>query len=245
MSMKAVFTLCAVAGALSPLFAEEPAQPQSRTEQPLEGWTIRVDDRLRGEAPDSVLGQRALRFLEAKLVEIKTVVPASKVALLQRVPIVLDLECGKLRSMQYHPSAGWLKDNGYPENLAKCVHLPRAADVATKRNINEQPWVILHELAHAFHDQHLSFEHPEIKAAQEAYKASGRGDATLLYNGRKVKHYALTNQMEFFAEMTESYFGVNDFYPFNRAELQDAEPEIYRLLHTIWSDENPPPATSP
>ncbi len=212
------------------------SQPTSRTVQQLEGWTLRVDDRLLGDAPDAALGQRALKFLEAKLVEIKAVVPPGKVALLQKVTIVLDLQCGKLGSMQYHPGAEWLKDNGYPEDLVRCVHLPKAADVVTKRNINEQPWVILHELAHAYHDQQLGFDHPEIKAAQEAYKASGRGDATLLYNGKKVKHYALTNQMEFFAEMTEAYFGSNDFYPFNRAELMESEPEIYQLLHEIWSE---------
>ncbi len=215
------------------------SQPTSRTVQQLEGWTLRVDDRLLGDAPDAALGQRALKFLEAKLVEIKAVVPPGKVALLQKVTIVLDLQCGKLGSMQYHPGAEWLKDNGYPEDLVRCVHLPKAADVVTKRNINEQPWVILHELAHAYHDQQLGFDHPEIKAAQEAYKASGRGDATLLYNGKKVKHYALTNQMEFFAEMTEAYFGSNDFYPFNRAELMESEPELFQLLKTIWSDETP------
>lgn len=216
-----------------------PLQPTSRTLQQLEGWTLRVDDRLLGDAPDAALGQRALKFLEAKLVEIKAVVPPGKVALLQKVTIVLDLQCGKLGSMQYHPGAEWLKDNGYSEDLVRCVHLPKAADVVTKRNINEQPWVILHELAHAYHDQQLGFDHPEIKAAQEAYKASGRGDATLLYNGKKVKHYALTNPMEFFAEMTEAYFGSNDFYPFNRAELMESEPELFQLLKTIWSDETP------
>ncbi len=213
------------------------SQPSSRTVQQLEGWTIRVDDRLRGDAPDAALGQRALKFLEAKLVEIKAVVPPGRLKVLQGVTIVLDLNCGKLGSMQYHPGAGWLKENGYPEELVKCVHLPRAADVVTKRNINEQPWVILHELAHAYHDQQLGFDHPEIKAAQDAYKASGHGDATLLYNGKKVKHYGLTNPMEFFAEMTEAYFGSNDFYPFNRAELMESEPEIFQLLKEIWSDE--------
>lgn len=216
-----------------------PPQPTSRSAQQLEGWTIRVDDRLRGDAPEAALGQRALKFLEAKLVEIKAVVPPGRVKLLQGVPIVLDLSCGKLGSMQYHPGAGWLKENGYPEDLVKCVHIPKAADVVTKRNINEQPWVILHELAHAYHDQQLGFDHPEIKAAQEAYKASGRGNATLLYNGKKVKHYALTNQMEFFAEMTEAYFGSNDFYPFNRAELMESEPEVFQLLQKVWSDEQP------
>jgi len=139
--------------------------------------------------------------------------------------------------MQYHPDAGWLKANGYAEDLVKCVHLPRAADVATRRNINEQPWVILHELAHAYHDQFLSFDEPRIREVFAQYKKNGRGDATLLYNGKRVKHYALTDHKEFFAEMTESYFGVNDFYPFNRAELQEAEPEVWELLKRIWSAE--------
>lgn len=40
--------------------------------------------------------------------------------------------------------------------------------------------------------------------------------------------------MEFFAEMTEVYIGVNDFFPFNRAELKEAAPEIYELLAFIW-----------
>lgn len=221
---------------------EKPAlpQPTSRTERELEGWKIRVDDRLLGESPDGALGAKALRFLEAKLVEIKAVVPEDRVKDLQEVTIVLDLNCGKLGAMQYHPDAGWLKANGFPPELAKCVHLPRAADVVTRRNINEQPWVILHELAHAYHDQKLGFDEPRIKAAYEKFKASGHGDATLLYNGKRVKHYGLTNQMEFFAEMTESFFGVNDFYPFNRAELQEAEPELFQLLTEIWTSPKKP-----
>ena len=215
----------------------EPAKPTSRTDRKVEGWTVRVDDRLL-RAPDDELGTRALRFLENKLADIKIVVPADKVKKLQAVVIVLDLTHGNLGPMQYHPSAGWLKANGYSTDLAKCVHLPRAADVATKRNVNEQPWVILHELAHAYHDQVLDFDEPRVIEAYERYKKSGRGDMTLLYNGKRVKHYALTNHKEFFAEMTESYFGVNDFFPFNRAELKEAEPEIHALLAAIW--ESPP-----
>ena len=30
--------------------------------------------------------------------------------------------------------------------------------------------------------------------------------------------------MEFFAEMTEAYFGSNDFYPFVTSELKQAKP---------------------
>jgi hypothetical protein len=215
----------------------EPAKPTSHTNKTVEGWTVRVDDRLL-KAPNDELGTRALRFLEGKLNDIKVVVPADKLKKLQAVTIVLDLTHGNLGPMQYHPDSGWLKANGYSPDLAKCVHLPRAADVATKRNVREQPWVILHELAHAYHDQVLGFDEPRVKEAYEKYKKSGRGEKALLYTGNRVKHYGLTNHKEFFAEMTESYFGTNDFFPFNRAELKESEPDIYELMAHVW--ETPP-----
>lgn len=216
-----------------PKGASEPAKPTSHTVKKVEGWTVRVDDRLL-VAPNDELGAKALKFLENKLVDIKIVVPADKVKKLQEVVIVLDLTHGNLGPMQYHPSAGWLKANGYAADLARCVHLPRAADLMTTRNVREQPWVILHELAHAYHDQVLGFDDPRVKEVYEKYKKSGRGEKTLLHNGARVKHYALTNEKEFFAEMTESYFGSNDFFPFNRAELRESEPEIYELMQNVW-----------
>jgi hypothetical protein len=217
----------------------ESARPTSHTVRKLEGWTVRVDGRLLAP-PHDALGARALRFLENKLADIRAVVPADRVKKLQAVTIVLDLAHGQLVPMQYHPDAGWLRANGYAPELEKCVHIPRASDLPTRRNINEQPWVILHELAHAYHDQVLGFDEPRIKQAYAAYKQSGHGEKVLRHDGQRVRHYALTDHKEFFAEMTEAYFGVNDFFPFNRAELREAEPAIYALMRDIW--ESPPSA---
>ena len=80
-----------------------PAKPTSRTTRTIEGWTVRIDDRLLA-APNAELGTKALRFLEGKLADIKVVVPADRLKKLQSVPIVLDLTHGKLGPMQYHPS---------------------------------------------------------------------------------------------------------------------------------------------
>jgi len=60
------------------------------------------------------------------------------------------------------------------------------------------------------------------------------GEGHLSISGKRKRHYALTDQKEFFAEMSEAYFGMNDFFPFNRAELKVEEPEIFELLQTIW-----------
>jgi len=211
-----------------------PDQPAARSERVIDGFTILVDDRLLAGGSDEPLGREALAFLAAKLTDIRLVLPPAKLDILRKVRIVLDKQCGDLRSMQYHPSADWLIDHGYPPGLAKCVHIPRAADLATRRNVNEQPWVILHELAHAYHDQVLGFDDPRILAAWREFVQGGKGDQALLFDGSRVKHYGLTDQKEFFAEMTEAYFGSNDFQPFNRAQLKTEWPDLFTLLADIW-----------
>jgi hypothetical protein len=210
-----------------------PPLPAAHTVRDIEGWTVHIDDRLLA-GPDKELGDHALRLLANRLYDIQHVVPADKVKRLRKVQIWLDRTHGKLRSAQYHPSASWLKEHGYAAALAKCVHIPDAAEFASLRHQRVQPWSVLHELAHAYHDQVLGFDHAEISAAWARFRDSGKYQKTLHIAGRKIPHYALTNPKEFFAEMTEAYFGHNDFFPFNRGELQQEEPQIFDLLATIW-----------
>jgi hypothetical protein len=220
----------------SSLFGAEPSalpKPTSRTEKQIEGWTVLVDDRL--TAPENeILGKRALQILTSELADIRTVVASNRLQALQGYKIVIDLTHGALHPAQYHPSAEWLEGHGYSRTLAKCVHIPNAADFASPRHHHDQPWDVLHELAHAYHDQVLGFESPEIRRAWERYRASGHGDSVLHIGGRREKHYALTDQKEFFSEMSEAYFGTNDFFPFNNGELSEAEPEIFAMLRRIW-----------
>jgi hypothetical protein len=67
--------------------------------------------------------------------------------------------------MQYHPDARWLKEHGYSEQLTKCVHIPEVADFLKPEGIHSQPWVVLRELAHGFHDQMIGFDDPRVTAA--------------------------------------------------------------------------------
>lgn len=212
---------------------EKPATPKAHTTCDLEGWNVRVDQRLL-EGEGKAVGDRALKLLDARLVAITVVVPEKALAKLRDVTIQLDLDCGGLSSMQYHPSAGWLKDNGYSEELAKCVHIPKVEGFLSPSENHRMPWVVLHELAHAYHDQVLGFEEPRVLAAWNKFKESGKYKSVLTTPGHLREHYGLTDQKEFFAEMTESYFGSNDFYPFVTGELKQAEPGIYALMAEIW-----------
>ena len=208
-------------------------KPLSHTVRNIEGWSVHIDDRLLAGA-DADLGKRALRLLSDRLFAITLVVPSNRVQRLRQVPIWIDRTHGSLTSMQYHPDSGWLSAHGYTTNLARCVHIPDAERFMSPDHYVRQPWAVLHELAHAYHDQVIGFENAEIKAAWKRVVDSGHFDSVLQIYGHTMKHYALTDQKEFFAEMTEAYFGVNDFYPFNRAELKQSEPEVCELLRKIW-----------
>ena len=211
----------------------EVSQPTSHTTRNVEGWEVHVDDRLL-QGRDAEVGQRALHLLADCLYEITLEMQADRLHRLQQVPIWLDRTHGNLTSMQYHPNPVWLSDHRYSTNLAKCVHIPNAALFASPRDHFRQPWAVLHELAHAYHDQVLGFDNPEIKAAWKRFRDSGRYQSVLQIDGRMEKHYGLTDPKEFFAEMSEAYFGMNDFFPFNRAELKREEPELFSLLLKIW-----------
>lgn len=134
--------------------------------------------------------------------------------------------------------------NGHDPRLTQKVHIPQAADLLSREVMLKHPAVILHELAHAYHDQSLGFDHPEIKAAYEQAKASGSYDKVLSHTGKKVRHYALTTPQEYFAEATEAYFYRNDFFPFVRAELMEHDPALFALLEKIW-DSKTHPASRP
>lgn len=224
---------CAIAWRIPSPAADDEKKIITHELKDVEGWKVQVDTRLL-KGPDAELGSKAMRVLAYKLYEIKHLVAKDRLEKLQKVTLYLDLSHPKLKPMQYHPSAQWLKDHGYDPKMAKAVHIPQAKDLLGRLPINQQPMVILHELAHAYHDQVLGFDEPRIKEAWTRFKDSGKWEKTMHISGKPRKHYGLTNQMEFFAEMTESYFGTNDFYPFVRSELRKELPEVYKLLEEIW-----------
>lgn len=200
--------------------------------QDLQGWSIHVDKALlAGEG--KATGDKALELLAARLLEVKTVVPAARHAQLTAVPIWIDL-AHPLKTMQYHPGAAWLEDHGHDVRMEKAVHIPNANGFLDLAETNHQPWVVLHELAHAFHDRELSFEHKDVRAAYDTAVKTGDYEEVLHINGSTVRHYALTDHKEYFAESTEAYFATNDFHPFVRAELRLFDARMFGVLEQVW-----------
>lgn len=212
-----------------------PAEFYKPVAKSIEGWTVKVNPELLLESNQKLL-RSSLAALTNHLQRIKFILSDEKVAELQRLPIWLGLDNQRLVNLQYHPSSVWLERNGHDPALAKHVHIPVAKQLIDRRQWAKHPCVILHELAHAYHDQVLGFDDAEIIAAFEEAKKSGIYDQVLAHDHRTVRHYALSNHKEYFAESTEAFLGVNDFYPFVRAELKQHDPRMYFLLVKIWGE---------
>jgi len=200
--------------------------------QSVEGWTVKVaPDLLQPENKE--IYDSSIKALANHLQRVKFILAAEKVAELQALPLWLDLD-HPLDNLQYHPNPAWLKKHGYDPAMAKHVHIPRAQQLLDPRQWAKHPYAIMHELAHAYHDQVLGFNDPAIIAAFEQAKKNSSYEQVLAHDHRGVKHYALSNHKEYFAESTEAYLGVNDFYPFVRAELKEHDPRMFALLEKIW-----------
>ena len=200
--------------------------------QQSEGWTLHVSEKLLATEPAATA--KALELLTAQLKEIVRVVPAPAVAHLQKVPLWLSPVYPGQRAprAEYHPGAGWLRENGRDPAMAQAVEITNV--LIFEKETKRMPMFILHELAHAYHDQVLGFATAEIEAAYRRAVASKSYDAVKLYNGKLARAYAMTNAKEYFAENTEAFFGRNDFFPFTRAELAQHDPDMCRLLARLW-----------
>ncbi|MEN8660995.1 MAG: metallopeptidase [Lentimonas sp.] len=248
MHIKLIISLCALcAAALTPsadLSAESTTESKSKAEaarfdpiiKNIEGWQVHIEPKLL-DAEQYPQGAKALKMLANHLQRIAILLPAQKLKKMRTLEIWIESN-HSLANMQYHPSIKWLKQHGHDPRLKKKVHIPRAKSLLQRSQMLKHPAVILHELAHSYHDQYLGFDDPRIIMAYDAAMAAGIYDKALLFNGNTVRHYGATNHKEYFAEGTEAYFYRNDFYPFVAAELKKHDPAFYKLLSEIWGSLN-------
>lgn len=197
-------------------------------EQKILGWRVMVNEKLLAETN---LCARTLKLLEAQLAQVTNVIPAMPLYELRGITIWVERSSKQFACMCYHESYEWLRDNGVNPDKTKGVELSNPENFLTWTK--DQPWMVLHELAHGYHMRTLGAGHPGIKRCYEAAKASKKYES-VLRNGKRERHYALNNEKEYFAEATEAYFGKNDFEPFTRAELKEFDPEMYEVIRRVW-----------
>lgn len=200
--------------------------------------------KIREEVYETPAAKSAISHLKEDLSEINKIIPESALKVMKKNPIWLekDLTDG---AAWYHNNRDWLaeqseKDSRYMTAKWHCVELCNYVHYVSWSDQN-QPYMVLHELCHLYHDQALAggFENPDVKAAYNHAKSSGmyknkpyRLDSKTVYNIDVA--YAMNDQMEYFSEICEAYWGENDYYPFNYEDLKDYDTQGFALMEKVW-----------
>ncbi len=211
---------------------------RDREVRELQGWKLTIDRRLL--AKDAAMVERGVAIVDKQLKEIIRIVPAAAVAELRKTTLNFTLPYnGKRGTAEYHGGIEWVKSAGREIALGKGVEFTDVDNLEAEDR--RMPLVVLHELAHGYHDKTLvkGYRNPDVAAAYQAAKAAGSYDKVARWTGKAFtkepeKAYAMSNPMEYFAETTEAYFGRNDFYPFNREELKKHDPVMFDVLEKVW-----------
>lgn len=202
------------------------------------GFDVLVEDR--AVINDSASTFEALDILETSLIEITQFnIDQLVIDSLKAVPIFVDWNT-TTGAAQYHPSRDWLIDNGYEPAKAKCVEISNVTNFVNWTKAN-QPYMVLHELAHAYHHRVLNYNSATITEAYNNAVSNNLYKNVSYHNGggnytTVAEAYALNNEFEYFGEITEAYFGLNDFYPFDYDDLEEYDIVGFDAAKAIWGD---------
>ncbi|MBX3363281.1 MAG: hypothetical protein KF866_00830 [Phycisphaeraceae bacterium] len=247
--LAACFLFAAVAAApqTPPAPAEEPARNSTADllvtplnqygREHLHGFIVLVSPEL--ALGNSLRYRRVMAALSHDLYEISLRVPAPALVALRDIPVVVSATTPSVpgmsgRGMVFHVSSAWLTSSGFDAHREGTVEICNADDFLLWRA--EQPFMVLHEFAHGYHWL-LGMDRQDVRDAHANAEASGlyrRVSYVLDHPQNKREAYALRNPGEYFAELTEAYFGRNDFFPFTRDELREYDPTGYALVHRLW-----------
>jgi len=228
------------------LAPKTPYEPTSHyTIMNIAGWKVHVNKALLPGGTHAELGTKAIERLRGDMVLVKHWVADEPLAKLMQVGIWLELDTtngphGRTPTFHYHPFLGWLKKMDFHPGKHKCVEYSRAASLVGNRRGRGTAIILLHELAHAYHDQVLSFNDPDILAAHKRAREGGKYP--------KNDWVVRADHKEFFAGVTTRYFGTKR----EREALVERDPILLKKLQKIWGKpkaymDSPPPKgkTSP
>lgn len=195
----------------------------------IEGFTLHVHPDLAQHPREWAEEQAEVR---TQLAQIRAVVTPTRLAHLQTVPIRVEW-ARTPHAANYTWQDGKTWDDDDPE-ACDAIVLNHAAHVV-EWSRQGQPWMLLHELAHALHHRFLGGDaHPGIQQAFRHAQERHLYDQVAYVHGGTRPAYASTDAREYFAELSEAYLGRNDYFPFTRTDLQQHDPEGYAVLRKVW-----------
>lgn len=135
---------------------------------------------------------------------------------------------GNATAIYYASTAAQTAREGKHPLRARTVTIHSLKDLTESRQPKRDrgECLLLHEFAHAVHDQLLGYEHAGVKAAYQQAMERKLYDKDL---------YVSTNHKEFFAELSCAYLDRLRYYPNTRADLQKHDPTTFKVMEAAWA----------
>lgn len=189
----------------------------------INGWTVYVSSELQAKPKTR---RTILQKIQNQTAQISKGLSAKHLRILRKADIWVEDGRHYRALARYHGS----KTGIFQENLnpKKFRDVEVFGNFATLR----APTLMLHELAHVYHDRKLNWSSRKIERLFDRFKAGAPKAKDRC--GPPSRAYALTNPQEFFATFTEAYFAKTCFFPYNRDTIQKNFPEMDTLLREVW-----------
>lgn len=215
------------------------------TKHILEGWTLLLPTPSKADLTEltGTIEEWSAKIVDGLGEDFQTMfkntnnaLPSATLAELQRVvPIFLINHTPNYPVMAYAPDHKWLQENNFNHDWAQSVTF-QIEGTNWRDYIKDQPGLLLHEMSHAFMHLFWGDSVPGLSQAYQKAVDGGSYDAVLYVpNGERKKAYALTNEKEYFAELSEAFFMKNDFAPVDRQELKTFDPTGYDVIERAWT----------
>lgn len=211
-------------------------QPKRQYKKLDTDYLIYIEASLENDKP---LYQQSTKKLIKKLAEIEAILPKKAFQSLKKVPIYLmhgeTAPMGGLaRGMSYYRRG----EPNYRKKIDSRWQHVIVINSATNYVSLDEIWSIkalVHEYAHAWHLSHFPDKHWPIRHAYKAAKNSQRYRNVKNNQGDVKKSvYAMTNHLEYFAELSAMYFSKADYCPFDRQTLKSFDKKGYDMVEKVW-----------
>jgi hypothetical protein len=203
--------------------------------------------------PNSPRCQAIVRALE-KLVAMATmVIPQAALDRLAEVRVIW-VEWNYKDAPVFGPCRAFYRGRGqWYEQRPSQIHRPGSITVfagevldaqVAKEELAWNPFLLVHELAHAQHDLTLGADSREVADLYGAAMDAGLYENVEIVirapsGPSDIKHeraYAAENPREYFAELSKAYLAWSPYFPHNRGQLAKHDPRGYKLMKKVWGD---------
>lgn len=203
------------------------------------GFTVHMSAEDTDDHPEKA--EDMLWYVRAQLQKMIEVLPLSKIKLLRTVDIWVnddydedDETCG----LACYVQEGYTGVSFYEDRDGSVI-------IRDFEEPIKDAWccthgLILHEMAHALHDQFIKdgWSNSNINTAYTVSKATkDYEDNQVLYpwwSNQLRDHYGMTNAREYFATMTETFFLWYKVYPHNVRDLYSHDDSAYYTIYNFW-----------